>query len=125
MKQATLTIGGIELDVFTQDTPNLALPVLVLFVIPHRTATRQQYHKFATTALGVSQYKTSKENREAARDLVVVVLVSRSMESSAPRTQMKHQDLRNHGSRLMDSERNGVYEAIPEKHNPLFPSVLN
>ena len=77
MKQSTLTIGGIDVDVFTQDAPNLALPVLVLFVIPHRTATREQYHKFALTALGVSHYKTSKENCEAARDLVVVVLVSR------------------------------------------------
>ena len=82
MKQSTLTIGGIDLDVFTQDAPNLTLPVLVLFVLPHRTATRQEYHKFALAALSYSHHKTSKEHREAARDLVVVVIVSRCVISS-------------------------------------------
>ena len=70
------------MDVFTQDTPNLALPVLVLFVLPHRTATRQDYHRFAIAALALSHQKTSKENCEAARDLIVIVMVSQYVDTT-------------------------------------------
>ena len=75
MKHSTLTIAGIELDIFTQDTSDLTLPVLVLFVIPHRTAVRARYHAFAQCALDVA-HRNASEGREAKRDLMVVVLVS-------------------------------------------------
>ena len=76
MRRLTLVISGMELDVYSQDAPRLDLPLCALFVIHALYGDRRDARHVAEYGLREAAQKMSEGPQSAARDLVVVAIVS-------------------------------------------------
>lgn len=125
-EKQSLAVGGIQLNVFSplQDPGKATAQVSVLFLLHGRLSKADDLEITATELVKKNEDRRQSTSDGAAINLVVVTFVSRTVcpgRRQARRlnnTPPSAQDLRNHGTRIIDPQGNKQWSRNEKENNP-------